>query len=218
MASKLSLYNSANLILGERKLTSLSENRPSRRRLDTWWDADGVLECLQAGLWNHAMRTVSLTYSPSVTPAFAESGGYQYAFDIPEDYVRMALVSDDAGFCNIRTDYVIEGDYIQANCQTIYLKYVSSDSAFGMDLSKWPPKFTDYVAHAAAHKVCKATTNSNTDKDQIGADLKKALNSSRSIDAMDEAPRQIPAGSWSRARRGNGASTNDLGNPGRLIG
>lgn len=218
MASKLSLYNSANLILTERKLTSLSENRPSRRRLDSWYDGGGVLECLQAGLWNFAMRTVSLTYSPSITPAFAETGGYRYAYDVPTDFVRLALASDDPGFCNIRTDYVIEGDYLQGNFETIYLKYVSKDAAYGLDFTKWPPKFADYVAHAAAYKVCKAATNSSADKDQIGADMKKALNAARSIDAMDEAPRQIPAGSWSRARRGKGASVNDLGNPGRLIG
>jgi hypothetical protein len=216
MASKLTVYQGANLVLGERKLTSLSENRPSRRRLDTWWDNGGPQECLQMGLWNHAMRTVSLTYSPSV--AIEIEGSYLYAFDIPTDLLRIALLSDDPGFCNIRLDYVIEGQYILANCETIYLKYVSSDTSFGMDLSRWPPKFLDYVHHAAAAKVCMAATNSVERKLEIEKARDKACNVARSFDAMDESPRQIPAGSWSRARRGRGTSRNDRGNPGQLIG
>lgn len=215
MASKLSVYNGINLVLGQRKLASLAEGRPSRRRLDTWWDEGGVRECLQEGLWNFAMRTVSLTYSPSV--AVAIDGGYLRAFDVPTDFVRIALLSDDPGFCNLRTDYVIEGDYIQANCDTIYLKYVSDDVQFGMDLAKWPAKFTEFVHQSGADKLCIATTNSPDRKEQCAKDRKKALNVARSLDAMDESPKQIPAGSWSRSRRGSGG-TKDRGNPGRLTG
>lgn len=106
MASKLSLYNDANLILGERKLRSVSENRPSRRRLDTVWDGGGVRYCLEQGLWNHAMETQALSYSPSVTPAF----GYIRAFDKPEHWRRTALVSTDEQFIDKLVDYVDERD------------------------------------------------------------------------------------------------------------
>lgn len=47
MASKLTVYNGALLVLGERKLASLSESTPSRRKLDTVWDDDGVKHCLE---------------------------------------------------------------------------------------------------------------------------------------------------------------------------
>lgn len=214
MASKLSLYNAANLILGERKLRALNENRPSRRRLDTWWDGGGVKECLEEAFWNHAMRTVSLTYSPSVTPSF----GYTFAFDKPSDWCRTFQLSDDPTFCNLLTDFDDKGVYLFAWSDTIYLKYVSNDANYGMDLSQWPEKFTNFVAHSAADKVCKATTNSSADKDEIAKARKKALNVARSIDAMNQAPQQIPAGSWSRARRGNGSGGNDRGNPGQLLG
>ena len=141
MASKLSVYNGANRILGERKLASLTENRASRRRLDSVWDGDtGVLWCLQQGLWNFAMETIELTYSPSVTPAF----GYTYAFDKPTDWVRTARVSDDEGFCG-RLDYKDQVDYWFANPDTIYVKYVSKAVTRGLDLSLWTPNFTDFV-------------------------------------------------------------------------
>lgn len=213
MASKLSVYNAALLILGERKLNSLSENKASRRRLDSVWDGDfGVPYCLQQGLWNFAMNTVEITYSPSVTPAF----GYPYAFDKPTDWVRTALCSDDEQFCNLQFDYKDEGAYWYANPDTIYVRYVSKDTGFGLDLSLWPPNFAAYVAHHFAAEICLATTNSDTKKVELDKLVKRKLNGARSHDAMDETPQRLPAGSWSRARRGGTA--NDRGSRTRLTG
>jgi hypothetical protein len=47
MPSKLSFYNSALLALGQRKLSSLSENTVSRRRLDSVFDDGGVQAALR---------------------------------------------------------------------------------------------------------------------------------------------------------------------------
>ena len=213
MASKLSLYNGANLILGERKLATLSENRPSRRRLDSVWDDGGVKFCLEQGLWNHAMNTISLSYSPSVTPP---SGfPYIYAFDKPADWCRTALISDDGQFCNKAFDFEDQGAYWFANPETIWVKYVSDDALFGGDLSLWPEKFTTYVEHYFAWKICKATTNSNTDKDLIEKDLRKALTNARATDAMNESPKTLPPGTWSQSRRG-GRSSSDGGSSSSL--
>ena len=83
MPSKLSIYNGALTIIGERKLASLTENREPRYKLDEIWDNDMIDRCLQMGQWKFAKRTVELTASPSVTPSF----GFQYAFEQPADHV-----------------------------------------------------------------------------------------------------------------------------------
>lgn len=214
MASKLSLYNDALLALGERKLASTSENRPSRRRLDTVWDGGGVKYCLEQGLWNHAMDTVAISSTPSVDPG----DFYTYAFDKPEHWRRTALVSDDPQFCNKLVDYVDEGPYFFANVETLYVKYVSSDSQRGGDLSLWPENFAQYAAHYFAWKICPATTQSGTTKTDVEKDMKRLLIVAKSTDAMNETPRFVPAGSWSRARRGGGQQRNDGGSTGNLIG
>lgn len=202
MASKLSVYNGALLVLGERKLASLSEDRVPRRRLDSAWDGDtGVAFCLQQGLWNFAMNTISLTYSPSVTPP--DGFPYLRAFDKPTDWVRTAIVSDDGQFCNKRFDYVDQGAYWFANPDTIWIKYVSKDTSYGLDLSLWTPAFTDYVEHYFALKICKATSNSGTDRDALEAKVARKLSGARTKDAMDEAAQFIPPGSWSQSRRGS---------------
>lgn len=213
MASKLSVYNGALLVLGERKLASLTEARASRRRLDSVWDDGAVKTCLQAGFWNFALRAVELSYSPSVTPAF----GLRYGFDKPEDWVRTWLVSGDDRFTEELSGYEDEGAYWYADNDTIWVRYVSNDSAWGADLSLWPENFTRYVEHYFAWRICKGTTGSNTDKETLGAEMERLLKRARSVDAMDETTRFPAEGTWSKARRGWG-SRRDRGNRGSLIG
>ncbi len=201
MSSKLALYNESNLILGERKLASLSEDRASRRRLDTVWDGGAVRYCLQQGLFNFAMDTISLSYSPSVEPP--DEFPYLRAFDKPENWVRTAIISNDGQFINKRFDYVDQGAYWFANPDTIWVKYVSDHATFGGDLSLWPENFTQYVAHYFAWKLCKSTSNSNTDKAEIERAMNKILSKAKVTDAMDEAAQFLPPGTWSQSRRGS---------------
>lgn len=214
MASKLSIYNGALLILGERKLASLAENRAPRRRLDTVWNGDtGVEYCLQQGLWNFAMNTVGLTYSPSVSPAF----GYIYAFDKPTDWVRTARVSDDPQFINCRLDFEDQAAYWFGNNDTLYVKYVSKDVLYGLDLSLWTPAFTSYVEHHFAAKIAKVTTGSDTERERCEVLAEKRLRAAKNIDAMDESVKFLPPGSWALARRGP-RSRSDGGSNTRLLG
>lgn len=205
MPSKLSVYNAAILALGERKLLSLSENVVMRRRLDSAWDDDLVETCLAQGLWNFATNSVELTYSPSVDPAFGDQGGYQYAFDKPEDWVRTVLVAQDAAFTHHLTDYDDEGDYWYANLDTIYVRYVSSGTSYGFDYAKWPKNFSKYVSTALAAKVAKATTGSDSDVEKLERAERRAMIKARSSDAMDEPTKFPPKGTWLRARRANSA-------------
>ena len=134
MTSRLTLYNGGLRILGERSLLSLSENVEARRRLDTAWDGGALKYCLEAGLWNFAMRTVELTYSPSVAPSF----GMRYAFDKPDDFVRTGGIWSDESMKSPLLEYRDEGPYWFAELDTIYLSYVSNDAQYGADMSLWP--------------------------------------------------------------------------------
>lgn len=199
MPSKLSVYNAALLALGERKLLTLSENVVMRRRLDSAWDDDLVATCLAQGLWNFATNSIELTYSPSIDPAF----GYQYAFDKPEDWVRTVLVAEDEYFDHHLTRYADEADYWYSDLDTIYVRYVSSDTSYGFDYAKWPQNFSKYVAAALAAKVAKATTGSDSDVEKLERTERRMMIKARSSDAMDEPTKFPPKGSWVRARRTN---------------
>lgn len=211
--SQLSLYNGALTILGERKLSSLTENRETQYKLTDIWDNDAVKRCLQMGQWNFAMRAVKLDSSPSVSPSF----GYQYAFDKPTDYVRLAGLCTDEYYKNPLTGYVDEASWWFANQDPIYVRYVSNDASYGMDFSIWPGNFAEFVELYIAQKAAATITGLAVDMSLLDARVDRALKRAKGTDAMEEPVRFPQRGTWSRARQGSRGS-GDRGNTGSLIG
>lgn len=213
MTDKLALYNGALRELGERKLTSLAQNVQARRELDSIFDAQAVDTVLSAGLWNFATRTIQLDYSPSLDQDF----GYQRAFDRPEDFLRTVGVWQDE-YCKVPLlDYRDERGYWYSDLDTIYVSYVSNDEDYGGDLSLWPATFTRYVESWLAARVCMALTQNKGKKQDLEADAETWLTKAKSIDAMDEATRMKPPGTWTIARHYRGGAR-DRGRRGQLIG
>lgn len=204
-ASRLSLYNSALLELGLRGLTSLTENRESRRVLDTAWN-DGAIEyCLEQGFWEFAIRTQEMTYDPSITPDF----GYQYAYNKPSDYIRTYAFCSDEDFDNPITRYSDEANVWYTDFDTIYVQYVSDDTDYGFNYAAWSNTFTYMAALYLASQICIRLTQSQTKKDKIDKDLNRALVDARSKSAMNKPVRFMHPGTWSSARnRGRWGSFN----------
>lgn len=199
MTDKLSVYRGVCRAVGERKLANLTEPVKVRRLIDdVWADPAGVLACLQAKYWNFAMETSSFTNSPSVTPEF----GFTYAFDKPEDWLRTFQVSNEPMFTNRRYRFDDRGDYWQADDDTIYAKFLSSSITRGMNLSLWTPNFCLFVENHLGSLIVVDIDNSKTDRDELMKLADRYMNRAAGTDAMDESMRQIPAGSWSTARRG----------------
>lgn len=191
---KLERYNGALLILGERKLASLSEAREPRRALDDAWDIVPAY-CLEAGYWKFAMRAVQIDASASVVPTF----GYTNAFAKPSDFVRMFKQSQFPQFDPPLLDIVDEPDYWYANIDPLYVKYVSDDVAYGADQSIWPETFCDYIDMRLAFKTCKRITGKDPSEDLIKGEQRAAA-VARGKDAMNEPPGFPPMGTWASAR------------------
>jgi hypothetical protein len=212
MTTRLELYNDALTVCGERVLASLTESRESRRLLDQVWDSDGYKACLEAGQWRFAMRSVQLDYDTDITPSF----GYQRAFLKPSDWCATSAVCTDEYFNTPLLAYSDEAGYWYADLDTIYVRYVSNDSAYGGDLSKWTTRFTDYVAaHFAAKIILKLTSDQNRWAATIKLEeMRKSI--AKNHDAMSDSTKFAPTGSWVRAR--GGRKNRDNGNRGTLIG
>lgn len=199
-ATKLGLYNEALGHLMERRLSSLSEAREPRRVLDDYWDRV-VGHCLGRHFWKWAKRVVSVDASTIVTPQF----GWQYAFDLPTDWIRTYQVSAEETFTPPLWDYAEEAGFIFASYTPLFVSYISNDPTYGMDMGKWPDFFSDYVALRLATQACKRIT-SKPDLLQGAEGLMKEENRARlraaSTDAMNDPPGQPPTGTWARSRRG----------------
>jgi hypothetical protein len=196
MADKLSIYSRALYHLGERKLSSLTENREPRRALDDHWSS-GVGYCLEAALWNFAIRAVEVASSPSVTPTF----GFTFAFAKPEDWLRTASLSDNERFDPPLTYYRDEVGYWWADVDPLYVTYVSNDTSYGLDLSRWPESFSEYVSVHLARKIVKRITNGNSEHADLRKEEAQCKLTAVSRDAMNDPVKFMPLGTWTRARR-----------------
>lgn len=217
MATKLSLYNGALMVLGERKLAGLTENREPRRVLDDVWSRNPVRDCLSKGQWNFAIRSMEYHPSPSLTPQF----GREYAYDKPTDWVRTAALTSDELFENAldASEARDEAGFWFADIDPLYVRYVSDDTLYGGDLSLWPENFARYVEHYVAEAACIRITANRNLHGQIVGMMSKHLQLALGTDAVDQGHMPLPPGSWSRARhRGSTGGYGDRGKRSRLIG
>jgi hypothetical protein len=212
-ATRLSIYNGACSVIGERQLQSLTEVRESRRALDDIWDRGGLNTCLSNGLWNFAARGIQWNYDSSYTPPF----GYQCVFELPADWVRWMMVSTDPYFSQPLLQYTGEGQFFYCDLQQLYVKYVSNDPNFGMNFAGWPDNFQRYVEAYFGTEICMRVTGDTAKRDAAEKERDKRLNKAKSTDAMNEATALLPVGNWRQARHGRRSSI-ERGNPYSLYG
>jgi len=197
--SRIQLYNGALVNhLGQRAIANLTVNEAARRYLDTAWNNDAVKWCLEKGQWKFAMRSVQLDYSPSVEPGFP---GLQYAFNLPDDLVRLAGVFQDESMKVPYLDYREEGGFLWGNLETMYVRYVSDDESCGGDFSLWPQSFIELVEIHLAAKVAKPLTQDDNLQDKLEAKRDRiVLKAALARDAMEEPTKFPPPGSWVKSR------------------
>lgn len=203
MVDKLAVYRNALLFLDERKIASLADASEARRVLDDAWD-NAVDYCLQQGIWNFAIRTVQMDSSASVEPAF----GYTFAFSKPSDIIRLYQMGSEDTFAVPFDDFRDEAGYWYCNIDPMWARYVSNDTAYGMDVSLWSPAFAEYVACRLAWRTCGRITGSDSKVEFLAKQEKRLKQDAASKDAMDEGPIKPPAGTWVRSRSSGRPSIN----------
>ena len=200
------------LEIGDRNLASLDEEVEARRVLDLCY-ADAVGGCLEAGSWNFATRTIRADADANVTPVF----GHARVFAKPADWVRTVAVSLDEHFATPLTQYVDDASYWSADATPIYVRYVSDDIIWGLDLTLWPRSFTRYVELELAWRIAERLTQNASKKEVIGRDRDRARRSALNKDALNEAqPKFAPVSSWTAAR--GGRTVRERGARNNLIG
>ena len=213
MADQLSLYNNALLEVGERALSSLSDNTETRRLLDRAW-TDAVDMCLSAGLWRFATRTAQQAPSTSVEPDF----GYRLAYEHPGDMVRTKGMFVDE-YCLVPLlAYRSERNYWFTDAEPIYVSYVSNDNAYGGDMGSWPVEFARYVEAYLASRIITRLTQDREQWNLVYQLTKRRLTEAASSDAMEGPTQFLPPGTWVEARYGRSTGRRDRGSRSRLIG
>lgn len=214
MTTQLSIYNGALLLCGERFLRTVTEQREPRRLLDNVWANNGVKTCLEMGQWRFAMNAIQIDYDTSIEPDF----GYNRAFQKPDDWVLTSGVCEDEFFRCPLVRYFDESGFWYSDLDTIYVRYVSSDVNFGLNMGAWPDSFREYVEEFFANKIILKLSNSQEEKAASDRRLAKKLKTAKSRAAMADSTLFPAKGAWSKARNRFPNRRDGGGSSGPLIG
>lgn len=158
-ATKLSLYNNALYILGERRLANEFEDNEPRYVLDEITNLEAYGVCLELVKPRFAVRSAKLA-----SPTTSSVHGLDQVYSFPADYISTlgeegvhganASFFSDEDLEDPVDRYIIEGRTVATDVATnLYLRYVSNASS----LSEWTPMFgklvAAYLAKEAASRI-----------------------------------------------------------------
>lgn len=200
MADRLEIFKGALRHLGNAAgLSSLTEVSASRQALDDAWQSS-VDFLLEKGLWNFAIRAVEFAYDENMEPLF----GYDYAFSKPTDWVRLVSISDEPTFREGLADYADENGYWYANVETIYVRYISNDDAYGWNVGSWRQSFAKCLEAYLAFSSSLPISADRGNRNDLYNLYKQLLKDAKTLDAVDERVQQKPAGRLVKSRLASG--------------
>lgn len=196
--SQLSLYNAAlNQHLGQAPLATLTDNVNSRYVLDNIWDSGNFRrDILEQGSWTFATRSMELVADPDLSTQY----GYPFVFAKPTDWVRTVMVCTDPFYNQPLLQYQDEAGFWYASTNTIYVKYISMDLAYGYSLNLWPESMTRFAECYMAWRACIQITQDKAMKADLERMQKRLLMEARGRDAMEKPTGLIAQGRWATAR------------------
>lgn len=207
--TKLQLYKRAIELCEQTPIAALTDTTEARRRCDTHYD-DVLAWLVEQAFWRCAMRTVEITENTGVAPAFA----YEYAHDLPSDFVKRYVVSASE-FLDPPLDgqeqgnaYLIEGGYIWANVTPIYMRYSSNSASYGLDVTAWTEGMANAAAHELAARIAPTITGSSTKADELHEKALLLAGKAATFDAMQQTTQSTREGRWTKNRFQNRRSGN----------
>jgi len=145
--TKLQLYNNALLLIGQRELTGISEDREPRHLLDNVYDLDAIEYCLEIVKPVFASKTAKLS-----SPSTSSVHDLDSVHTLPSDYVTVVGVFSDAKLDQPISRYLIEGNTLVCEYDTVYFRYTSDDVV--TDFSNWSASFNRVVSAYLARGIC----------------------------------------------------------------
>ena len=214
MTTQLTITNGALGFLGERSLVTTADATEPARTMAAFY-APAVRYCLEQGHWKFAERRAVLTPSLTEIPTFGRAN----AFAHPTDYVRVNALCSDERFSLPVSDIEDVGAFWYCDLDTLYLKYVSNDTSYGLNLSLWPETFVLFVElYLASLAASRIAPNKKPETIQApgGIGLIDAKRNALAKDAVAGPTQFLPTGRWAgrrfRNRNNRNSSTTLYGN------
>jgi len=148
---------------------------------------------------------------PAATEDLPDMAGYDYGYTLPSDFLHKIWVKADATR-DYEVDHQFMGSGIYSNSEPLVMEYIAYDTST-TDPALWPASFLELVAADLARRVAPefmvndAGTGRRLQAPNIGGKLEQMfadrLSNARTRDAIQQFPKQIPAGRFVSARRGS---------------
>lgn len=178
--TRLSIYNKALSLIGERALADVSERREPRFVLDNLYNYEAINTCLELAKPKFAQRTAQL-----INPVASTTHGLPHTYTFPTDYISTLELSGphggpgsfyaDESLNNPIDRYIVERRGVSCDIPTrIWMRYISADVTF----ADWTPSFANVVAAWLAREAAKrlnpnASERTNTYFDEALAALRQ---------------------------------------------
>lgn len=175
--SAVSICSNALLLLGDRPISSFSENNDRTRLVANLYNYKRE-RVLRAHPWNCATKRVIL--SPDVAaPAF----GWAYQFQFPNDWLRSLSVGENGN----EDDYAIEGRKILMDSNVCRLRYIWNNTEESTWDSLLVEAMTQVMVAALTYPITKSTTKQATEEEIV----KRVLKEARTVDGQEVTPETI---------------------------
>lgn len=194
MPTKIDVANRALLKIGASRITEFEDEAKEAQAILVAWDHVQDRE-MGAHPWAFALRRVAL-------PALADAPAWGYAvqYQLPEGFLGLHWV-DGLDVSSTAADYLdgtesswrVEGGKIltdhSAPLRIVYSVRVE-------DPQQWGAQFCEVMAIALAIEICDEVSASLQRKQLLQQEKREALAIARRLNAIQQAPRSIPDGSW----------------------
>ena len=152
-------------------------------------------ELMRSSNWKFARKLAILARS-ATAPAYQ----YDYAYPLPNDWIRTVEVHDnDAGTGNV--DFVeaeVAGvGSILTSVENVYIEYIYKVT----DTNRMDPLFRTALSYALASNMPGISNISANAWDALENKATRRLNKAKSTDALGSPPPLRPTGSWATARQ-----------------
>lgn len=187
-------------LLKQAPITSLdTPEDPAEVIFARWYDTCRR-SLLRAHTWNFGLKRRVLTVD-STAPAF----GYSDAYNLPNDFIRIASIGDDS-LGDFRRDYQIEnGQILMTNdAGSLNLRYVYDITL----VTRFDPLFVDLLALYMAVRLSNKFNIASSLKTELKEDFKTAWANAMSIDGQERPPVRIQTSKVLARRQGRGTEHN----------
>lgn len=157
-------------------------------------------ECLFAHPWKFAIKRDQWTPDPTTKPLF----GYLYAYNLPNDYVRLVTVGDDY-LGDLRQQFEIENNQLLAVAGDVVFDGTTKDVRYikdVVDVTKFSPGFITYFRLKLALRMSNKFNVSQQIKSSIKDDFKDAEIEARAVNGQESKIKRIQFSRTLAKRRG----------------